>query len=333
MTRSIIVAALLAGAAPTLAAGPLPPTGPAPDPNAPSSVLGPVLPPVLPPGVIGAPAGTGRWPAVAEARADAKGYTVYHPARMPAERLPLVLWGNGGCKDNGLSASHFLREVASHGYFVVANGAPRAERPVLAALPAGGGRQPGALSITVADETTVAHLLAAIDWARAADRAGPFAGRIDTGRIAVMGHSCGGLQTIAAAADPRISTAVVYDSGIYNVPHEVPGRMHLDKSDLKRLHTPIAYVLGGQADIAYANGDDDVRRIDTVPVFYANLPVGHGGTFQLADGGDWAKLGVAWLDWQLKHVAIAGHQFTDQDCILCRDPRWTIVRKQFPGSP
>ena len=93
-------------------------------------------------GVIGPPAGTGGMPAIAEGRADAPGYTLYRPARWPAARLPLVLWGNGGCRDNGLSASHFLREIASHGYVVIANGAPRDERPVLAQLPPAGGPRP-----------------------------------------------------------------------------------------------------------------------------------------------------------------------------------------------
>ena len=64
---------------------------------------------------IGAPGGSGPMPAIVEARADAPGYTIYRPARLPRQALPLVLWGNGGCRDHGLSASHFLREVASHG--------------------------------------------------------------------------------------------------------------------------------------------------------------------------------------------------------------------------
>src|SRR5688572_27262095 len=85
--------------------------------------------PVMPAGPIGPAAGTGRWPAIAEARADAAGYTIYRPQILPRQKLPLVLWGNGGCRDNGLSASHFLREVASHGYVVIANGSPRREYP------------------------------------------------------------------------------------------------------------------------------------------------------------------------------------------------------------
>ncbi len=85
--------------------------------------------PVQPSGPIGAAAGTGAWPAIAEGRADAPGYTIYRPRTLPRTPLPLVLWGNGGCRDNGLSASHFLREVASHGYIVIANGSPRREYP------------------------------------------------------------------------------------------------------------------------------------------------------------------------------------------------------------
>ncbi len=289
---------------------------------------------VLAPGIYGAPGGTGTTPAIAEGRADAPGYTLYHPASMSVGKLPLVLWGNGGCKDNGLSASLFLREIASHGYFIVANGSPRAERPMLAALPPLDERATGAPPpITTPDETSVVQLIHAIDWAVAANHAGPFAGHIDTTRIAVMGHSCGGLQAISAAADPRIAAVVIYDSGIYNQPHDVPGRLHMEKTDLARLHTPIAYFLGGPTDIAYPNGTDDVARIDKVPVFLGNLPVGHGATFQLAKGGEWARVGAAWLDWQLKHDRVAAKTFVGPDCGLCTAQGWTVLRKQFPLHP
>jgi hypothetical protein len=32
-------------------------------------------------------------------------------------------------------------------------------------------------------------------------------------------------------------------------------------------------------DIAHPNASDDVARIGHVPVFFGELPVGHGGTF------------------------------------------------------
>ena len=33
-----------------------------------------------------------------------------------------------------------------------------------------------------------------------------------------MGHSCGGLQALAAGADPRVTTVVAFASGVYNRP-------------------------------------------------------------------------------------------------------------------
>jgi hypothetical protein len=290
--------------------------------------------PVLPPGLIGVSAGTGSFLAVAEARADAPGYTFYRPQVLPKEKLPLVLWGNGGCRDNGLSASHFLREVASHGYFVIANGAPRKEKPVVAQVDAPASGEPPPRRPTP-DETQVSQLLGGIAWAERATTmsANEYYNHIDTTRIAVMGHSCGGLQALAAGADPRISAVVVFNSGVYIRDGNGLSGVHITKDDLKKIHTPVAYVLGGPTDIAYANGMDDVARISHVPVFAANLAVGHGGTFQLENGGDWARLGVAWLDWQLKKDAKAARWFVGKDCGLCTNADWKITRKQFPETP
>jgi hypothetical protein len=292
-------------------------------------------------GVIGSPAGSGRYPAIAESRPDAARYTIYRPARLPRTRLPLVLWGNGGCADNGLSASHFLREVASHGYIAIANGRPRSEPPVVDAVgpdagPPGAGTPPPAPPRrATANETSVADLLAATDWARAAnaDPRSDLFRRIDVTRIAVMGHSCGGLQALAAGADPRIATVVAFDSGVYTRPGGGLSGVNIAKADLKKLHTPVAYVLGGPSDIAYPNGMDDFRLIDHVPVLVANQPVGHGGTFRRTNGGDWARFAVAWLDWQLRGDRTAGRWFVGTDCTLCTKSPWTLERKHFPERP
>ena len=104
-------------------------------------------------------------------------------------------------------------------------------------------------------------------------------------------------------------------------------RVAIGKDDLKRLHTPVAYILGGPTDIAYPNGTDDFRRIDHVPVVLMNLPVGHGGTLPLHDGGEWARAGAAWLDWQLKNDPVAERAFTGENCTFCTAAGWTIDRK------
>ncbi len=285
---------------------------------------------------IGEPAGSGPYPAIAESPASAPGYTVYRPAELPAEPLPVVVWGNGGCRDNGLSASHFLREIASHGYLVIANGTAREERPPRQSLepPPEPGTPPPPPPTRVADETSVAQYLGAIDWAQRANAdGGPLSGHVDPDRVAAMGHSCGGLQALAAGADPRVDTVVAFASGVYIRPRSGLSGVGIAKEDLARLHGPVAYVLGGPEDIAFPNGSDDFAQIDHVPAMLANLPVGHGGTFQLVNGGDWARLGTAWLDWQLKGDRQAAKWFVGADCKLCTTFGWTVERKNFPEFP
>jgi hypothetical protein len=300
---------------------------------------------------IGEPGGSGAWPAVVESRAELPLHTIYHPQRWPDKPVPLYVWGNGGCSANGLSHQAYLTEIASHGYLVVALGTadasrqgPRGGAPGPGTPPAAGAAgppargpappaQPGAAPAQPSqDPTTPAQMMEAIEWAtRENARAnGEFRNHIDLTRIAVGGHSCGGLQALAVSHDPRIDTTLVLDSGIYIRPGGRSG-VAIDKTQLARLHGPVLYLIGGPSDMAYENALDDFAKQDKVPVMFANLPVGHGGTFSQPNGGDWARVTTRWLDWQLKDDADAALDFAGPACRLCKDSRWTVQQKRLPA--
>ena len=287
--------------------------------------------------VLGPASGTGPFPAVAERRADLPTHTIYRPAQLPKAALPLFIWGNGACRDNGLAYGAFLRQIASQGYFIVSVGVPREERPF------DPNPQPQPVAVApgqpeprdTPDETQPAQLLQAIDWAtRENARDGsPFKGHIDTSHIAVGGHSCGGLQALAVSDDARITTTLVINSGIYVRASGGRSGVKIDKSKLASLHGPMLYLTGGPQDIAHPNASDDVARIDHLPVFLGSLPVGHGGTFWTQpDGGDWARVATRWLDWQLKASADASWDFAGPACRLCTTARWSVTQKKL-GLP
>jgi len=249
---------------------------------------------------VGAPSGTGPNPAIAESRAELPKHTVYRPLEWPSGALPLYVWGNGGCSGNGLAHAAYLRQIASQGYVIVALGVAGGGAPA----PADGSSDP----------TQASQMIEAIEWAEreTARDGGAFHRRIDVTRVAVGGHSCGGLQALAVSNDPRIDTTLVLNSGIYNVPGSGRSRVQVEKSQLARLHAPTLYLTGGPSDVAHPNATDDVARIDRVPVFFGALPVGHGGTFSAPDGGEWARVSARWLDWQLKGNADAGRDFVER---------------------
>lgn len=251
-------------------------------------------------------------------------HTAYHPTALdafgPSKLLPIVAWGNGACVRNGSAFAEFLTQVASHGYLAIAIGAKNPPPGTGAALPP-----------TQARPIDDHMLLDAVDWAtkQNADRSSPFYQKVDVSKVAVMGQSCGGLQALAVSPDPRVTTSVIMNSGVLPAGGPVRGATlsNATKDTLARLHAPIAYVIGGPTDIAHPNAEDDFSRIATVPVFKANLNVGHGGTYRQPGGGWFGEVAVRWLDWQLKGSAEASRWFVGSDCHLCTEPVWSVQKK------
>lgn len=252
---------------------------------------------------------------------------VYRPADLSSlgdTKLGVYVFGNGGCSNDGASARLHLLNVASHGYLAIApggiyNGPGKTEAPP----------RPEDTSIQNYAPTRPAQLKAAIDWALAENaRSGSrYFGRIDPEAIAISGFSCGGIQALTIAADPRVATVVIMNSGLFVEGETRMGAMVETKDRLKDLHTPTLYVLGGPTDIAYANGMDDYEKIDHVPVAVANIDKGHGGTYWEPNGGAAAEAVIDWLDWQLRDSASAARRFVGSGCGLCTDPAWEYMSK------
>ncbi len=276
--------------------------------------------------------GTGPYPALFEERADLPNHVVYRPANLTVvgrKSLGIYVFGNGGCSADGTSSRNHLLEIASHGYLVIASGViPPATPSAPAAAPAPAA--PGAPKLVA--QTPTSALVEAIDWAQRenAKPGSPFQGRIVADAVAVSGWSCGGLQALSAAQDPRVKTAVIMNSGFFKDGTNPIGGIVSDKAMLGGLHGPVLYVLGGPTDIAYANGTDDYQRITKVPAALVNIPVGHGGTYMQPHGGIAAEVVTAWLDWQLKGQKAAAAHFTGPNCGFCRDERLKLDSKNIP---
>ena len=84
------------------------------------------------------------------------------------------------------------------------------------------------------------------------------------------------------------------------------------------------------SDIAYGNAENDVSSINSVPLFYGNLDVGHEATWTETNAGEFGRVGLGWLEWQLLGDDAAKKMFVGSDCELCKPPSmWTVQKKMI----
>jgi dienelactone hydrolase len=267
-------------------------------------------------------AGLGPYPARSEVDLANPNVTIYRPADLSAmdgRKLGVLVWGNGGCSNDGASARAYLAEIASHGYLVVAPGKPLTGPVPLAGAPA-----------SKLMQTTIDDMRSALNWALAENgRAGsPYRGRIDPKLVAAAGHSCGGMLAILLGEDPRVNTVIIQNSGIFPaLPDNPPLVMHEER--LKGLHTSVLLLVGGKDDVAWPVAQSAFDHLPDHPVVLASMNVGHEGTFAEPHGGAMAKVAVSWLEWQLRHDAKAGTVFVGKNCALCIDSKWSIRTKRI----
>ena len=260
--------------------------------------------------------GSGAFKSVAVSEETLPGFVVYRPqdlywAATREKALPILIWGNGACVDTSIDYERMLIELASKGYMVVAVGDIQFEKK------------------DRKDNHTSSDMLAqAIDWVKtqAADKKSIYYGNVDTTKIAAAGHSCGGAQVLANAANPDIKTCLILNAGMGDI--EMAGA---SKESLTKLHTPMLYLTGGPEDVAYNNAQFDYERINHVPVVYADMSTaGHGGTYWQPGGGDFGRMVEAWLDWNLKDKEENKRIFIQGD--LSSFPGWTIKSKGYPND-
>ena len=161
--------------------------------------------------------------------------TIYMPVSPPTNMTmqPLV-WAEGGCADNGTYFVNFVTEIASHGFIVLANGAPNGT-----------------------GYSTAASQAYAAAWIKGkAGTAGKYQ-NVNASRIAAGGQSCGGLLTYKQRNDSNVDFLGIFNSGFVpggpSNPNLPPGFINEDIDTIKQIRKPIFYFLGGPTDVAQPN--------------------------------------------------------------------------------
>ena len=249
-------------------------------------------------------------------------HTLIHPTDLAAVgfALPIVAWANGGCRDTNEEYHYFLTRLASYGVLVVANGDP--------ATPYTG----GGIDFT---DTNPEKLITAINWAIAANDnpSSKYFRRLDPSRIVVMGQSCGGGEALGAAADSRVTSAILWDQASWNVEGDL---------SVNQLHAPTAWIDGGATDFwpisrAYYTAAG-------VPALYGEVTnAGHTGMWDGPNDtcGSPAPcvrdeplvFAAAWMDLTLYGDPQARAYLLGVNCGLCARSGWSnVMSKSWPAA-
>jgi hypothetical protein len=261
--------------------------------------------------------GSGTHSVVVETNADngIKEGTIFRPSDLGSgKKYPILVWGQGACSKNGLDAAASMAEIASHGYFIIADGTPNGT----------GTRTMNGDDLVEMGKPALAY----ITWAVAENRkpCSKYYQSLDTAKIDANGFSCGGLFAQGTAKDPRITTWGLTSSGSFS-----------DNPALwNSVHTPVLFIEGNQdATGANTNGLRDYNGIAPLgkPVmFFNHKSMGHGGDLFSANGGDFTKIHLAWMNWWLKgDVGATGKgALVGPGCGYCANSNWEVKSANLP---
>ncbi|KAL3459807.1 Alpha/Beta hydrolase protein [Aspergillus heterothallicus] len=242
--------------------------------------------------------GTGPFPATYFTDPTLPDHTIYMPPAHNLPRhvsLPVLVWAEGGCSNNGTRFEPFLTNIASYGFIVLALGPPDGT---------------GHIFRDAMDD--------AVTWIQ--ERAGEKKksskyNRVDSSRIAAAGQSCGGLLAYTQRHNDAVGFLGIFNSGLLGDTPEArenlpEGMIIEDPSVIHEVRKPVFWWLGGQGDVAYPAGTADYHNLTGVPKWIGNYPVGHSGTYREPNGGVFGVAAVNWLKWVLKGDKVAARFFT-----------------------
>jgi hypothetical protein len=187
--------------------------------------------------------GSGIYKAVMTTDSSIPDHTIYAPQNAPPNLpLPFIAWGNGACMTDGAAYKNLLLEIASHGYIIVADGAPA--QPNWLSTLAGSVSSGLGMGQPTTKQSAWTDMEASVKWALAGGAKGKF-GQVDTTRIAAAGHSCGGLEAMSISyKNPNIKLTMMFNIAIFQ-----DDRRYL----LSQLKSPVAYFMGGPKDMGFLN--------------------------------------------------------------------------------
>jgi hypothetical protein len=86
--------------------------------------------------------------------------------------------------------------------------------------------------------------------------------------------------------------------------------------------------------MAYENGLRDYENISAldIPIMWFSKDIGHGGDLGRANGGDFTKINLAWLNWWLKgdEGATGKGVLIGSGCTYCTDSAWEVMSENLP---
>ncbi|KAL2830852.1 Alpha/Beta hydrolase protein [Aspergillus cavernicola] len=241
--------------------------------------------------------GSGPYPATYFADPTLQTHTIYMPTNpTPSTPLPILIWGNGACVNNGTRFANLLTNIASYGFIAIASGPPAD----------GTGTTDSQMMRDAITWITTKSLTPTTNNSNT-DSNSKYT-TVDPTRIAVAGQSCGGLEAYQLRNDERVLHLGIFNSGFFDFSF-LPG--FESPEVIAEVDKPVFYFLGGESDIAYENGMRDYAALRNVPKWVGNYPVGHLGTYAEVDGGVFGAAAVKWLQWVLKGDQDAAGFFLD----------------------